>query len=385
MEELYDKIKELALELGFADVGCARAGALDADVTAHYRDALASGFFGQMSYLERNTEKREDPTLLLPGAKSVLVFLAPFSFLGDASAADSSAAAVPAPRAQGGSRNKLKVSEFALGIDYHAVIKEKLYKIAALLDGKFRVFTDSAPIMERAWAVRADLGFIGKNNFLISRKCGVKNFIGIILTTVELPYYKFDTEVNKKDGGENFFDVCGNCTRCIDACSQKALFAPRRIDARKCLSYKTIEERIAEESDEGCNAKGRSLADVSSKKVVLEADKWIFGCDDCMNACPWNRLNLKGWEEFHTNAHLLRSASAIPQCVADEPSWLAHCNTPALDSDDAPALAPGETPEWWLGLTQEKFDELFSNSPLQRAGLKKIVHNFVDLLKVIPI
>lgn len=329
--ELYKKIRKLAFELGFADVGCARAEALGGEETAHYRDALSKGFFGEMSYLERNTDKREDPTLLLPGAKSVLVFLAPFSFTPDASSLENSSAKVEIS-------SRLKVSEFALGTDYHTVIKDKLYRIAQLLDGKFRVFTDSAPIMERAWAVRAGLGFIGKNNFLISRSCGVKNFIGIILTTVELPYYQLSKEMDKSGGAEKIYDVCGSCTRCIDACSQKALFAPRKIDARKCLSYKTIEKPLTEcdDADEMDNNPG-----------------WIFGCDDCMNACPWNRLNHKGWDEFHVNAHLLRSVPGSAE------------------------LAPGEKAEWWRSLSEEEFDKLFSASPLQRAGLAKIIHNLL--------
>ena len=328
MEELYEKIKKRALELGFADFGCARAQALNGAETSHYHSALSQGFFGEMDYLARNTDKREDPTLLLPGAKSVLVFLIPFSFLSDSSSSDSPASFDDSSAYQ----KKLKISEFALGTDYHTVIKERLYKVAELLDGKFRVFTDSAPIMERAWAVRAGLGFIGKNNFLISRKCGVKNFIGIILTTVDLPYYEPSKKINESE----ILDVCGNCSRCIDACSQKALFDARKIDARKCLSYKTIEKPLSEEGE---------------NETIENNFGWIFGCDDCMNACPWNRLNLKGWEEFHKNASLLRSAPGSSE------------------------LAPGETPQWWQNLTQEEFDKLFSDSPLKRAGLKKIVHN----------
>ncbi len=382
--ELYDKIRKLAFELGFADVGCARAQALSHLETSHYREALSSGFFGRMEYLARNTDKRDNPTLLLPGAKSVLVFLVPFSFFGDTlNASDDSPRAAPLASSTLVKKEKLKVSEFALGSDYHTVIKERLNRIANLIDRfpmemedsrsfkKYksltcRVFTDSAPIMERAWAVRAGLGFIGKNNFLISRKCGVKNFIGVILTTVELPYYELFTNTaltrcetvnslaedsSAEKSEDKFYDVCGKCTRCLEACTQKALFAPRRIDARKCLSYKTIEMPITEE-----NPSAEKINEELSKKSTEEANsnvenKWIFGCDDCMNACPWNRLNLRGWEEFHTNAALLRSVVGSTK------------------------PAPGETPEWWENLTHDEFDNYFKNSPLQRAGLTKIVHN----------
>ena len=329
----------MAFSLGFADMGCAKIEPLSDSELSQFRSALEQGFFGSMEYLARNGDKREDPTLLLPGAKSILVFLAPFSANIEL---------------QNSNEEKLRISEFALGSDYHTVIKTKLYHIANCLDKYMleksgvsnfppnivnpnfkryksltcRVFTDSAPVMERNWAVRAGLGFIGKNNFLISKKCGVKNFIGTIITTIELPYC--DTS-----SMEYSPDMCGKCTRCLDACTQNALFAPRKLDARKCLSYKNIEDH----------------SEVENAEPYSNPHKWIFGCDDCMNACPWNRMNYRGWEEFHTNLSLLRSSTS---------------------SSNTQEWANGERREWWKNLSEEEFDKLFKDSPLHRAGLKKI-------------
>ncbi len=319
-EVLYGEITELAGRLGFAAVGCAKAEALGIEAD-RYEAAGSNGCFASMGYLERNTDKRRDPRLLVPGAESVLVFLAPF---GDN--------APKKPRGESG-ETSLRVSEFALGLDYHKVIKDKLYLIAKLIKDSYkergsegdcapgnileepvcRVFTDSAPVMERAWAVRAGLGFIGKNNFLISPECGIKNFIGVIVTSAIFPYYR-ETDIKRQailDRG------CGNCTRCIEACSQHALCAPYTLDASKCLSYKTIESR--------------SLAEEVNRN-------WIFGCDDCMNACPWNSRNRSGWKEFSSLRTLVEST----------------------------------TPDFWEALEESDFMTLFKDSPLLRAGRKKI-------------
>lgn len=350
--KLFNQIEKLACEIGFADFGVAPLTKL-VDEIALYQQSQSEGYFGQMEYLSNNIDKREDPNLLLNGAKSVLVFLAPFSYLSENKDKPDSAS----------SNKRLKISDFALGEDYHLVIKERLNMIANLIDrfvvennkeldspisaiikdrvclnkitspnfAKYksltcRVFTDSAPILERAWGVRAGIGFIGKNNFLISHKCGIKNFIGIILSTIEIP--PSQTVANTKERVKQS-DICGKCRLCIDACSQKALFAPHKIDARKCIAYKTIEQPIGSKSG--------------------DYNGWIFGCDDCMNACPWNKFNKKGWGEFHKLAYLLRGKNGD--------------------------LAPGETDVWWDNLSQNEFDDLFKKSPLKRAGLDKIKEN----------
>ena len=305
-DELWNGIQKMARELGFADCGCARIVPLDGSPEARrYQEAEKNGQFGKMEYLIRNVDKRMDPSLLLPGAKSVIVFLAPFS------------------SAEGFCQTKdgLKFSEYALGEDYHKIIKDKLYRIVSLIEENTgekkscRVFTDSAPVMERAWALRAGQGFIGKNNFLISPKAGIKNFLAVILTRAELPY----TDKTVPNG-------CGQCTRCLDACKRKALYAPLKVDASKCLSYKTIEEPVEGADKERTN-------DLS--------EKWVFGCDDCMNACPWNRFNKTGWKEFSANREFLA----------------------------------GLTREIWEEMTEEVFRERFKETPLFRAGLEKIKHN----------
>ncbi|MBO4692289.1 MAG: tRNA epoxyqueuosine(34) reductase QueG [Bacteroidales bacterium] len=311
-EELKERIRLLALELGFADVGFAKVHSLtDSVEESRFLEAERLGHFGRMEYLSRNFDKRMDPSLLVEGAKSVIVFLAPFSSPMDSVNTNPCG------------HTRLKVSQYAYGTDYHTVIKNKLYVIAQLLKNEVgatsRVFTDSAPVMERAWGVRAGVGFIGKNNFLISPKVGIKNFIGIIITTAELP----QSEILSPSVG------CGSCTRCLDACSQKALYAPNKIDASKCLSYKTIEEPLPAEPD------SNSMAKMSG------CEKWIFGCDDCMNACPWNRFNRPGWEEFQVNRKLLENS----------------------------------TEEFWNNMGEEEFNTLFKDSPLKRAGLKKIKFN----------
>lgn len=301
----------MSSDFGFADCGCTRIVPLSGSAEENrYLEAEQMGHFGKMDYLKRNVDKRMDPTLLLDGAKSVIVFLAPFGKPGAAPGESDCAMA-----------DGLKISVYALGQDYHKVIKDRLYAIAAFIDERMgtkkacRVFTDSAPVMERAWAVRSGLGFIGKNNFLISPKAGIKNFIGIIITTAELPYPDKTVE-----------NGCGQCTRCLDACSRKALYAPFRVDASKCLSYKTIEEPIDEADNE---------------RTDSGDPKWIFGCDDCADACPWNRFNKPGWPEFSSNK-----------------AFLETCNR-----------------DFWNRITEEEFQLKFKDTPLSRAGLQKIRKN----------
>ena len=303
-EELWEGIQKMAAGLGFADCGCAHLAPLSGSrEEKRYREAEQMGHFGKMEYLKRNVDKRMDPSLLLPDAKSVIVFLAPYS-----------AESVT-------TQDGLRFSSYALGEDYHKIIKDKLYRIVSFIEETSgqkkicRVFTDSAPVMERAWAVKAGLGFIGKNNFLVSPRAGIKNFIGIILTRSELPY----TDKTVPNG-------CGQCTKCLDACTQKALYEPFKVNASKCLSYKTIEEPL-EGADEG--------------RTKDFSEKWIFGCDDCMNACPWNKFNKEGWKEFSSKK----------------------------------ALLEGLTREKWEEMTEEKFKEMFTGSPLERAGLDKIRQN----------
>lgn len=305
MQEIIKQISDLSSNLGFADFGIAKAGELTYE-TEHYYYALHEGYFADMSYLSRNIEKRFNPQLLVEGARSVLVFLAPY---GDA---------LPLPDNSAGQPPK-GIAQYSLGEDYHTVIKNKLHliltRIQELTNTSGRVFTDSAPILERAWAVKAGLGFIGKNNFLISRKAGIRTIIGIIITETELPATENQNQKN----------YCGTCSRCLDACPSGALCAPYKLDARKCISYHTIENR--------------RLTDMIANHLPLpNFNGQYFGCDACMNACPWNRKNLSGWPEFLTRQELLAEA----------------------------------TPQWWEKLSAEEFKKLFATSPLLRAGLENI-------------
>lgn len=294
-------LSSLSKELGFADFGIARAEVLAAE-REHYLSSLGSGYFADMEYLFRNMEKRFNPQLLVEGAKSILVFLAPYG----------------EPSGNG-------VASYAQGEDYHKIIKDRLYIILTKLTDistgrekplRGRVFTDSAPILERAWAVKAGLGFIGKNNFLISRKAGIRTLIGIIITDIELPV--------TSPGNDKKY--CGACTRCLEACPTGALCAPYRLDARKCISYQTIENK----------ALPKLL--IENKASFPPLHGRYFGCDACLDACPWNGKNYPGWPEFSTRRELFATA----------------------------------TPQWWARLAENDFRTLFPDSPLLRSGLENI-------------
>ena len=200
---IYQNITRLAESLGFAACGVAAACRLEEE-SEHYLSAMKEGCFAEMEYLKRNCEKREDPRLLFEGAKSILAFLAPY---GDESATPEKEVIFG-----NGTCGRYKIAQYALGEDYHRIIKEKLSAIlnyikSRIPEARGRVYTDTAPIMERAWGVRAGLGFIGKNNFLISRSAGIRNFIGIIITDVEFEPV-FDMSQYKNH--------CGECRRCIE-------------------------------------------------------------------------------------------------------------------------------------------------------------------------
>ena len=303
---LYWRIKNLAHNLGFADFGVALTGPVSDISRNGYISAMGNGHFARMEYLHNNLEKRFNPSLLVEGATTILVFLAPYSLPDN----------LTPPKG---------VSQYALGRDYHQAIKEKLFVVMRLLDTECpnfqgRAFTDSAPVLEREWGVRAGLGFVGKNNFLISKSCGIKNFIGTIICNAEIP----STAEMEPDKAASNRGSCGECTRCLQACPTGALCGKYRIDARKCISYHTIENR--------------KLTEDLRQGTVPDTGEKYFGCDSCMNACPWNRRNLPGWKEFHTNLQLLQNADN----------------------------------KWWQSLSKQEFKKIFKDSPLQRSGLEHI-------------
>jgi epoxyqueuosine reductase len=247
--EISQWIKIRAEALGFSACGIAEAAFLanDQDRLDHW---LLHGYHGDMLYMARNREKRLDPRILLPGARSVISVLMNYF-----------------PEENLPEKNNYKIAKYAFGRDYHFVIRDKLHLLIAELkervsDIQARAFTDSAPVLDRAWAEKAGLGWIGKNTCLIHPKLGSFVFIGEIITDLELEYDSH--QIN---------DLCGGCTRCIEACPTGAIIAPRLLDARKCISYYTIEFR----------------GDLPLE-VKENFEDWIFGCDTCQDVCPWNRL-----------------------------------------------------------------------------------------------
>lgn len=263
------EIKQQAYAQGFDLVGVAKAGFLEKEAR-DLEQYLKEGRHGTMYWMENHFEKRVDPRLLVEGAKSVVsVILNYFPSEEHRQPAD-------AP----------KISTYAWGEDYHKVIKRKLYRVLEFIQEKVgdvnaRVFTDSAPVMDKAWAMRAGLGWIGKHTNLIHPKMGSWYFIGEIILDVELEY----------DGPMT--DHCGTCTRCLDACPTNAL-EPYKIDSNKCISYLTIELR------ENMPAELRS-----------ETEGWAYGCDICQEVCPWNRFaTAHTGEDFKPLDHILTHGAA---------------------------------------------------------------------------
>jgi epoxyqueuosine reductase len=291
-------IKRRASELGFARVGISRAKWLEDDAR-RLETWLAAGMHGKMTYMENHFDKRIDPKELVPGARSVISLI--FNYY---------------PRQSKLSESTPKISKYAYGRDYHFVLKEKLYALLDYMreeigDIRGRVFVDSAPVLERAWAAQSGLGWIGKNANLLRPKDGSFFFLAEIICDLELDYDR------------PIIDHCGSCRACIDACPTEAIVDEKLIDARKCISYLTIElrERIPEEF---------------SKKM----EGWVFGCDICQDVCPFNRFS---------KPH-------------NEPQFDPHPDLEAMTEAD------------WQALTKPLFKHLFKDSAMHRsrfAGLRR--------------
>ena len=240
-----EKIKQHALSLGFDACGICRAES--AGEEKNLRNWIKSGYQGDMSYLERNIEKRDDPRLLVPGAKSIV-----------------SVALNYYPHEKR-NPNLPKFAYYAYGKDYHSVVKDKLKQLLEFIktiypETEGRFFSDSAPVLERYWAAKAGLGFIGKNTLLIIPGKGSFFFLGELIINQELDY---DEPINLS---------CGSCTRCLEACPTGAIEQPNLVNATRCISYQTIEK------------KGEQDEDVST-------EDWVYGCDICQLVCPWNRFS----------------------------------------------------------------------------------------------
>jgi epoxyqueuosine reductase len=290
-----------AHQMGFDACGIARATALEEE-SAHVEQWLEGEREGEMGYLTRNKEKRYDPRLLVEGTKSVVTVL--YNYF---------------PKQQIGDGKRYKIAKYAYGADYHEVLKRKLRQLLERIEtqtGKLegvRVFVDSAPVLDRAWAVRCGLGFIGKNTTLIHPKKGSFFFIGHLFLPLEM-----------EETGKSLPNRCGRCTKCLDACPTGALEAPFRIDARKCLSYLTIEYKGSLNGHDPKAFKG-----------------WMYGCDICQDVCPYNRFSLPNNEpEFQPSEQLL-----------------------AMREED------------WKNLDKNGFDALFKHSAMQRAGFEGLKRN----------
>jgi len=243
-------IKQEAAFLDFAACGIAPAARLPEDVI-HLNNWLQKGFHAGMDYMQKHAELRANPELLVENAKSVIVFL--YNYY---------------PSKMMDEDSPYLVSAYAYGQDYHDVIREKLNILISKLKEQvpgisIRGFVDSAPVLERAWATRAGLGWIGKNSMLISKRNGSYFFISELITDFELEY-------DKPMGG----NYCGDCSRCIDACPTSAITDLKTVDANKCISYLTIENK-------------GEISEAFKNKY----EKWIFGCDICQQVCPWNKYS----------------------------------------------------------------------------------------------
>jgi epoxyqueuosine reductase len=241
-------IKKEAQELGFFWCGISKAKFLN-DEAPRLESFLNKGFHGEMKYLENNFDKRLDPTKLVDGAKSVISFA--FNYYSN----QKFETGIP------------KISKYAYGEDYHEVIKKKLQSILLKLQQNYgaingRCFVDSAPVLDRAWAKKSGLGWIGKNTMLINSKAGSYFFLAELIIDCALEY---DDEINK--------DYCGTCTKCVDACPTQAINGDKTMDGSKCISYFTIELK--------------NEIPISNLKLWND---WVFGCDICQDVCPWNRF-----------------------------------------------------------------------------------------------
>jgi epoxyqueuosine reductase len=307
LEQHSAMIKAEALRLGFDGCGIAAAASLTEEA-GRLKRWLSEGFHGSMKYMENHVEKRKDITLLVPGTVSVITVL--LNYFTDAMQQDPLAPVV---------------SKYAFGKDYHPLIRKKLASLLHYMNsviGKTggRGFTDSAPVMDKAWAARSGTGWIGKNSNLISPRYGSFVFIGTLM--VDRPLY-YDNPLP---------DKCGNCTKCMDACPVKAIVKPYVVDGSRCISYFTIENK--------------GEIPVAFKGKFMNR---VFGCDICQDVCPWNRK-----AKPHAVKELL-PVRGIHEMSREE----------------------------WYRLPEEKFNTLFAGSPLKRTGYSGIKRN-LDFLNPEP-
>ena len=296
-------IKQKAEKFGFQSCGISKAEFLEEEAP-RLETWLNKGYHGEMKYMENHFDKRLNPTLLVDGAKSVISLS--YNYF---------------PKVKIDEINNFKISKYAYGEDYHEVIKDILKNMVAELQEEigefgFRVFVDSAPVLEKAWARKSGLGWVGKNANLITKKHGSFYFLAEIICDLELEY---DLAVT---------DHCGSCRACIDACPTQAIVSDRIVDGSKCISYATIELK-------------NEIPDYFNGKM----DDWIFGCDVCQDVCPWNRFSAPTLQEkFAPNFQKLNFRK-----------------------------------NEWKELTQELFSEIFKKSAVKRTKFSGLMRN-VNLL-----
>jgi epoxyqueuosine reductase len=290
-------VKRLSSQLGFIDCGISKADFLS-DEASRLELWLENKFHGEMHYLENHFDKRLDPRLLVPGAKTVVSLL--YNYY---------------PENQQIS-DTFKIAKYAYGDDYHTVLKDKcnqlldeLRSAVGGIDG--RIFVDSAPILERAWAERSGIGWVGKHGLLINKKQGSFFFLAELVIDLDC----------EPDG--KIKDYCGNCTKCVDACPTEAILPNKTLNASKCISYLTIE-----------------LKNEIPLEFKNKMNDWIFGCDICQDVCPWNRFSTQH----------------------QEPRFDAHSEILNMGKSD------------WIDLSETAFKQIFSKSAVKRTkftGLKR--------------
>lgn len=295
-------IKEEAKRLGFLSCGISKAGFLEEEAP-RLEKWLNQNQNGQMTYMENHFDKRLDPTKLVEDSKSVVSLL--LNYYPDKQQVDDS----------------FKISKYAYGQDYHFVIKEKLNVLLTAIQNHIgsvsgRCFVDSAPVLDKAWAAKSGLGWIGKNGNLLTQKVGSFYFIAELIIDLDLDYDHATT------------NHCGTCTACIDACPTSAIVSPYIVDGSKCISYFTIE-----------------LKENIPTAMKGTFDNWVFGCDVCQDVCPWNKFSKPHAEPlFNPNPEIL-----------------------SMSKKD------------WLEITEETFNVVFKKSPLKRSKYEGIKRNILFL------
>lgn len=304
LKETYaSSIKRWAKELGFQQVGIAKAEFLE-DEAPRLEAWLNASHHGKMGYMENHFDKRLDPRKLVPGAKSVVSLT--YNYFTD----QTQIAEAP------------KISKYAYGEDYHFVIKRKLKSLLQRIQEEIgevggRCFVDSAPVLDKAWAQKSGIGWMGKHSNILSKQTGSFYFIAELIIDLEL---HVDSPVT---------DHCGTCTACIDACPTGAIIQPYVVDGSKCISYFTIE-----------------LKDGIPQEMKGQLDDWMFGCDVCQDVCPWNRFSK----------------------VHNEDAFKPHTELLSMNRSD------------WMEITEDTFRKVFKRSAVKRTGYKGLIRNlrFLD-------